>query len=334
MVVSKYFVWFILFSFMGWLYETIYCTISKHKWQNRGFLFGPVCPIYGVGAVAASIICSGSALPAMSDVQIFFVCFFGSIVLEYVTSWVLEKLFHAIWWDYSKVKFNIHGRVCLPASIGFGLAGLLVVHVILPFARHVTGGFSPLTLEVLSLLFMAVFAADFALTVSALTSLMQNLQAVEEQVNKQMEELYASLEDNLNEKKLLAIERKDEWVSQAAERKQGFTAAAAERKQGFTAAAAEKKQEFTAAAAEKKEELTNTAVETMTRLLNLGQRHALHSVKEFHYEEHTSRFSSRLIRMEQEIREKAKQAKNAATAKAGAVKEKMTEKTEKQDEEV
>lgn len=323
MVVSKYFVWFILFSFMGWLYETIYCTVSKHKWQNRGFLFGPVCPIYGVGAVAASIICSGSALPAMSDVQIFFVCFFGSIVLEYVTSWVLEKLFHAIWWDYSNVKFNIHGRVCLPASIGFGLAGLLVVHVILPFARHVTGGLSALTLEVLSLLFMAVFAADFALTVSALTSLMQNLQAVEEQVNKQMEELYASLEDNLNEKKLLAIERKDEWVSQVAERKQGFTAAAAE-----------KKQEFTAAAAEKKEELTNTAVETMTRLLNLGQRHALHSVKEFHYEEHTSRFSSRLIQMEQEIREKAKQAKNAATAKAGAVKEKMTEKTEKQDEEV
>ena len=70
MVVSKYFVWFILFSFMGWLYETIYCTVSKHKWQNRGFLFGPVCPIYGVGAVAASIICSGSALPAMSDVHI------------------------------------------------------------------------------------------------------------------------------------------------------------------------------------------------------------------------------------------------------------------------
>lgn len=323
MVVSKYFVWFILFSFMGWLYETIYCTVSKHKWQNRGFLFGPVCPIYGVGAVAASILCSGAALPAMSNVQIFLVCFFGSIVLEYVTSWVLEKLFHAIWWDYSKVKFNINGRVCLPASIGFGLAGLLVVHVILPFARHATGGLSPLTLEVLSLLFMAVFAADFALTVSALTSLMQNLQAVEAQVNKQMEELYANLEDNLNEKKLLAIERKDEWASQAAEKKQEFTAAASE-----------KKQEFTAAAAEKKEEFTNTAVETMTRLLNLGQRHALHSVKEFRYEEHTSRFSSRLIRMEQEIRGKAKQAKNAATAKADAVKEKLTEKTEKQDEEV
>ena len=315
--------WFLTYSILGGCVESIYMSICNKKLTNRGFSQGPLCPIYGVGAVAASIICSGSALPAMSDVQIFFVCFFGSIVLEYVTSWVLEKLFHAIWWDYSKVRFNIHGRVCLPASIGFGLAGLLVVHVILPFARHVTGGLSPLTLEVLSLLFMAVFAADFALTVSALSSLMQNLQAVEEQVNKQMEELYASLEDNLNEKKLLAIERKDEWVSQAAERKQGFTAAAAEKKQGFTAAAAEKK-----------EELTNTAVETMTRLLNLGQRHALHSVKEFHYEEHTSRFSSRLIRMEQEIREKAKQAKNAATAKAGAVKEKMIEKTEKQDEEV
>ena len=103
------------------------------------------------------------------------------------------------------MKFNIHGRVCLPASIGFGLAGLLVVHVILPFAQHTTGFLSPLAMEILALLLMAVFAADTALTVSALTSLTQNLQAIEAQVNKQMEELYSNLEDNLNEKKLLAM---------------------------------------------------------------------------------------------------------------------------------
>lgn len=304
MVVSKYFIWFILFSFMGWVYETIYCTLNKHQWQNRGFLFGPICPIYGVGAVAASIVCSGVALPKMSNLKIFLVCFFGSIILEYATSWVLEKLFHAIWWDYSKVKFNIHGRVCLPASIGFGLAGLLVVHVILPFAQHATGFLPPLAMEVLALLLMAVFAADTALTVSALTSLTQNLQAIEAQVNKQMEELYANLEDNLNEKKQLAMERKDE---------------------------------FAASAAEKKEELTNAAVESMTRLLNLGQRHALHSVKEFHYEEHTSGFSSRLVRMEQEIRKKAKNARNAATEKAEALKNFKTTKentTEEKEEDM
>lgn len=269
MVVSRYFVWFVLFSFMGWIYETIYCTLKKHHWENRGFLFGPICPIYGVGAVAATLVCSGAALPKMSNAQIFFVCFFGSIVLEYVTSWVLEKLFHAVWWDYSEVKFNINGRVCLPASIGFGCAGLLVVHLILPFTQKATSFLSPLATEVVALVFMALLAADTALTVSALTCLMQNLQTVEAQVNRQMQELYSNLEENF---------------------------------------------------AEKKEELTNASIRSMSRLLNIGQRHALHSVKEFHYEEHTMKFSKRLQSMEAEIRQKAAEAKHAAKKKTQEMK--------------
>lgn len=293
MIVSKYFIWFILFSFMGWIYETIYCTITKHKWQNRGFLFGPICPIYGVGAVAVSIICSGQALPEMSNWKIFVICFFGSIVLEYVTSYVLEKLFHAIWWDYSNVFCNIHGRVCLPASIGFGVAGLIVVHLILPFTQNMTGFLSPLAMEVAALLLMALLAADTALTVSALTSLTQNLQSIEKQVNKQMEQVYANLEENVNEKKLVAIERKDELA---------------------------------ASAAEKKEEFTNRAVETMTRLMNLGQKHALHSVKEFHYDERTSKLSNSLLKMEKELKQKAAAVKNAAAEKATEVKNVATEK--------
>ena len=275
MIVSKYFVWFVLFSFMGWIYESIYCTIKKHHWENRGFLFGPICPIYGFGAVAASIICSGAALPEMSDVKIFIVCFFGSIVLEYTTSWVLEKLFHAVWWDYSQVKFNIHGRVCLPASIGFGAAGLLVVHIILPFTEKTTSFLSPLATEIVALLFMAVLAADTALTVSALTCLTQNLQTIEAQVNRQMQELYSNLEENFNEKK---------------------------------------------------EELTNASVRSMTRLLNVGQRHALHSVKEFHYKGQTMHLSNRLTAMEAEFRKKASEAKAAAKKKQQEVKEHMDEK--------
>lgn len=108
-----------------------------------------------------------------------------------------------------------------------------------------------------------------------------------------MEQVYANLEDNLNEKKLVAMERKDE---------------------------------LTASAAEKKEELTNRAMETMTRLMNLGQRHALHSVKEFHYDEHTSKLSSSLLKMEKELKQKAAAVKNAATEKAVAVKNVATEK--------
>lgn len=93
MLVSKYFVWFIIYSFMGWIYESTYCTIRKHHWENRGFLHGPIVPIYGVGALLASILFSEFPISGMqeaSNLKIFLICFFGSIVLEYTTSWALE----------------------------------------------------------------------------------------------------------------------------------------------------------------------------------------------------------------------------------------------------
>ena len=125
MWVSKYFVYFVVYSFMGWLYESMYCTIKGGKWENRGFLYGPICPIYGAGAVA---------LTAIDDYlhyinfqyewwQVVLVSMLGSMVLEYTTSWILEKLFHAYWWDYSDIPFNINGRICLPCTLGFGAAG-------------------------------------------------------------------------------------------------------------------------------------------------------------------------------------------------------------------
>lgn len=190
MWISKYFVYFVIYSFMGWIYESIFCTIKNGKWQNRGFLYGPVCPIYGVGATLITFIIDemnvcGWSTPAWW--QIFLIAFLGSIVLEYVTSYLLEKLFHAYWWDYSDIPFNIHGRVCLPASIGFGVAGLVVVYGIAPFIRKITGWISPSWMEVMSLLFMAVVAADITLTVSALTNFEHNVIALENALNQHME---------------------------------------------------------------------------------------------------------------------------------------------------
>ena len=121
MWLSRYFVYFIIFSCMGWIYESIYCTIRAKKWENRGFLYGPLCPIYGAGGVAITAI--ADFISAHTDAtftwwQIFLVAFLGSIVLEYGTSWALEKLFHAYWWDYSSMPLNINGRVCFPYSSG------------------------------------------------------------------------------------------------------------------------------------------------------------------------------------------------------------------------
>ena len=188
MLVSKYFVWFIIYSFMGWIYESTYCTIRKHHWENRGFLHGPIVPIYGVGALLASILFSEFPISGMqeaSNLKIFLICFFGSIVLEYTTSWALEKLFHAYWWDYSNVICNINGRVCLPASIGFGLAGILVVRVIYPFVSGMTHDTNVYLMEALSLVFMFLFGMDMALTISALTNFAKNFNRIESEINEQ-----------------------------------------------------------------------------------------------------------------------------------------------------
>lgn len=201
MYLSKLFVWFIVYSFMGWVYESIFCTIKNRQWENRGFLHGPIVPIYGVGALLASIVFSSlpvESLQQASSLTIFLICFFGSIVLEYFTSWALEKLFHAYWWDYSNVPLNIHGRVCLFASIGFGVAGILVVRVLFPFVSHITSGISPFWMEFLSLFFMLLFGMDMALTISALTNFTKNFNRIENEINEQIAAAYDKLDSSVS----------------------------------------------------------------------------------------------------------------------------------------
>ena len=102
--------WLILYSFMGWIWESCYVSIKEKKLVNRGFVTGPVCTIYGVGAMSVYLV-----LRPLQDHGLWL--FLGGIVLatilEYVTSWVMEKLFHTSWWDYSERPFNLHGRICL-----------------------------------------------------------------------------------------------------------------------------------------------------------------------------------------------------------------------------
>lgn len=195
MNLSKYFVYFILFSMMGWVYETIFCTVKGKKWENRGFLYGPVCPIYGVGAVSVAAISDALEKNHVAAAwwQVFLVAVLGSVVLEYATSWGLERLFHAYWWDYSEVPLNINGRICLPASLGFGAAGLLVYYGIAPFTERMTAWIPTALMECLALLLMAVLAADMTLTVSALTDLERKVAAMEENLNQHMDQFVNSV---------------------------------------------------------------------------------------------------------------------------------------------
>ena len=120
-----------MFSFFGWVSEVLYVGIfHEHKFVNRGFLYGPICPVYGFGGVVILLL-----PPSLYNTWI--PLFFASTILctavEYLVSWIMEKMFHARWWDYSHYKFNINGRICLLNSVLFGFMGLSVIHFVYPY---------------------------------------------------------------------------------------------------------------------------------------------------------------------------------------------------------
>ena len=189
MLVSRYIIWLVVYAVFGWIYESTYCTIMERRWQNRGFLYGPLCPIYGFGFIGLmatwqSVLDQGLVVAPW---QVFVACALGSIVLEYVTSWGLEQLFHARWWDYSNMPLNINGRVCLPATILFGLMGLLVVYVLFEPTLAITNQLPAVAIEVLALVLVALVSADTTLTATALTQFADTASAISRTVNSKMD---------------------------------------------------------------------------------------------------------------------------------------------------
>ncbi len=192
MHVSTLFIWFVLYSILGWIYETAYCSVKSLKWDDRGMLIGPYCPIYGVGAVLDVLLLSG--LPNWKAV--FLACMLGSAVLEYTTSYLTERIFHAVWWDYSNIPFNFHGRICLPCSLGFGVAGIVVLYGIHPYMRSFTNLIPLDWQEPAALALMAVFAADCALTADSLIALNAKLEATRKAIDLQISEKYDAWIEN------------------------------------------------------------------------------------------------------------------------------------------
>ncbi len=196
MFLTWYFVEFIFYSFLGWVWESIYCTINEKKWADRGFLFGPVCPIYGGCVIAVSLIFGLVPLfadPSFPIWAIFIICCIGSAIAEFGTSWVLEKRFHARWWDYSDMPLNIQGRICLPVSLLFGAAGVVVVKFLLPWVDGLHAVVSPLIYEILGLGFAMIFGADFALTEASLSELLKNVESMHEEYVAKAQQNYEKI---------------------------------------------------------------------------------------------------------------------------------------------
>ena len=147
---------FALISFGGWVYETIYCSVVEGEFTKRGFLFGPTCPIYGIGALAVWLVLGQISNPFI----VFIIGGFLATVIEYSTGLFLERRFKKKWWDYSMFKFNLHGRICPQASAVFGAFSVTSVFVLVPAMLDILMLFSKHTVSVVAFIVVTLYFLD------------------------------------------------------------------------------------------------------------------------------------------------------------------------------
>ncbi|MDD3187195.1 MAG: putative ABC transporter permease [Bacilli bacterium] len=156
MTISLYFLLFITYSTFGWLLEVILTYNLKEGFVNRGFLIGPYCPIHGVCALAMILL--------LNNIESYFILFFLAFLLcsiiEYITSFIMEKMFKARWWDYSHLPLNINGRICLLSSAFFGILGLLLIKYINPFVLGYILVIPTNYVNILALIILVIFMID------------------------------------------------------------------------------------------------------------------------------------------------------------------------------
>lgn len=194
MSIKIYFFLFLIYATIGWLIEVVGQLIKVKKFVNRGFMIGPYCPIYGVGGVLISII--------LKDyVSNPFVLFCVAIVicgaLEYLTSYIMEKVFKARWWDYSKNKFNINGRICLETLIPFGILGCVIMYVSNPIFIYLLNMIPENILNVLFYVLSSIYLIDLVISFAIIFGLRKTVKTVNtdnpsdntEEITKQVKEI-------------------------------------------------------------------------------------------------------------------------------------------------
>jgi len=158
--VATWFLIFMFYSFAGWLMEVCVGILQRHKVVNRGFLVGPICPIYGSGALILSFVLREPENPFV----IFCVAVVGSAILEYVVSYMMEKLFRVRWWDYTNRAFNLNGRICLESVVSFGVIGVLILKFINPWLLSIIGGLPTSFMIALAIILFVWVIFDIALS--------------------------------------------------------------------------------------------------------------------------------------------------------------------------
>ncbi len=193
---------FSIYSFLGWLTEVIYAYHKDHLFINRGFLYGPLCPIYGSGIIIL-ILCLNNYKNNIG--LIFLIGMLLTSSLEYLTGFVLEKAFNTKWWDYSDMSLNIHGRICISFSVIWGVASIFIVSLIHPLISELVSSIPILIIQIYALIFFIYFILDFIFTMLSLIKfnkfILQILKSKEELINK-----VANFHQNFNEENTLQVD--------------------------------------------------------------------------------------------------------------------------------
>lgn len=157
----SYILMFVLFSVLGWIMEVTLKYVQFRRFINRGFLIGPVCPIYGAGAVLVTAVVRAAAGENAGYLNAFLTSFFFCSALEYLVSWLMEKTFHARWWDYSERPMNLEGRIWIGNSVLFGLGGVVIVKWVAPALFYLFGKIPERALLPLCVCPLLVMFADY-----------------------------------------------------------------------------------------------------------------------------------------------------------------------------
>ena len=212
---------FFIYGFLGWCYESAYVSIKHKRWVNRGFVRGPLLPLYGSGAILLLFV----TIPFRQSLLLMFVSgAIGATVLEYVTGVTMEALFKVRYWDYSKRKFNFQGHICLAATTLWGVFAIVIVKVVHRPIENLVMGLPETLLEIFVMVVTVLFAADFALSFKAAMDIrdvlikLEEVQREMERMQKRLDVILAFAEDRREQAVMNTYERLDELTESLEDR--------------------------------------------------------------------------------------------------------------------
>lgn len=211
-------IYFFVYGFLGWCTEVAFAACKEHRFVNRGFLNGPFCPIYGFGVSLVIIFLT----PYRSNLILLYITSIILVtLLEGITGWAMDKIFHNKWWDYSNMPLNIGGYVCLPFSLVWGIACVAIMNLIHPLIHHVLA-LMPRTLGiVLIVLFGILLIIDTCVTTSAIFKFNRQLEHMEK-IASELHDLSNQLGENIYSTTVRALEAADDLQEKARDAVEDF----------------------------------------------------------------------------------------------------------------